>query len=87
MPGGKPIGKLANRPEYRTVTGGDKAARELFDKLTEGGKIQNRAGYPGIGKQLPNGDWIGYRPTSKSGPPSIDIDAKGIPFTKIKFPE
>jgi hypothetical protein len=41
--------------------------------------------YPGEGTRLPNGDWIGYRPTSKSGPPTIDINVDGIPFDKIKF--
>lgn len=44
-------------------------------------------GYPGEGKKLPNGDWVGRRPVSKHGEPAIDVKVKGFPYDKIKFPD
>jgi hypothetical protein len=35
---------------------------------------------------VPGGGWIGLRPNSKSGPPTIDLDLPlDIPFDKLKF--
>jgi hypothetical protein len=59
--------------------------------LTQGGKAITPAGYPGELIELPNGrGTIGYRPVSRSGRPTIDVnalDANGqpIPIEKIKF--
>ncbi len=86
-PNGQPIGREGMRPKVRIVKGGEKEAKELFEKLTKDGIPEKRAGYYGIGKRLPNGDWIGYRGVSKSGSPTIDIDAKGINFNKLHFYE
>ncbi len=85
-PNGQPIGKPGNRPEVRVENGGEKAARDLYDKLAKGGTPETPSGYPGEGTRLPNGDWVGYRSTSKSGAPSIDLDVNGFPYRKIKFP-
>jgi hypothetical protein len=75
----------------REVTEGQAEAERIFQELTQGGKDITPAGYPGKLIELPEGrGTIGFRPASKSGPPTIDvkvIDATGqpIPIKKIKF--
>lgn len=86
-PNGQSLGKQGMRPKVRIVKGGSKEAEKLFERITKNGVPEKRAGYPGIGKRLPNGDWIGYRAASKSGSPTIDIDVKGVNFDKIHFYE
>jgi hypothetical protein len=95
MPGGSPIGVKGTGPRasarLREVTGGQAEAERIFRELTQGGVDVTPAGYPGTLIQLPNGrGTIGYRPASRSGPPTIDVnvvDAAGqpIPIEKIKF--
>jgi hypothetical protein len=89
MPGGNPLGtpggKTKNRQNIREAPGGQSAANNLFGHLTKGGKANTPAGYPGTGIDLPGGGWVGMRPVSKSGPPTIDIDIPNIPIKKIKF--
>jgi len=70
-PNGQPIGKQGKRPEVRIVKGDKDAASKLYEKLTKSGTEEKRVGYPGVGKRLPNGDWIGYRDVSKSGSPLL----------------
>jgi hypothetical protein len=95
MPGGQPIGvkgtgKRASA-RLREVSGGPAAADHFFQELARGGKDITPPGYPGKLIELPNGrGTVGYRPASKSGPPTIDVnavDATGqpIPIEKIKF--
>jgi hypothetical protein len=43
--------------------------------------------YPGQRVKLPNGDEIGYRPKSTSGPPTIDVEVDGVGIKKVKFKE
>ncbi len=95
MPGGKPLGVrgsgLRASARLREVPGGQAEAERVFQALTQGGTDVTPAGYPGKLMELPNGRGrIGYRPASKSGPPTIDVnavDAAGqpIPIEKIKF--
>jgi hypothetical protein len=85
-PSGKPIGRPGRRSEAREMDGGEKGAKELYDKLSKGGIPETPKGYPGKGTRLPNGDWVGHRPISKSGPPTVDVNVNGVPFDKIKFP-
>ena len=95
MPGGKPIGVKATGPRasarLREVTGGKTEAERIFQELAQGGRDVTPAGYPGKLIELPNGrGTIGYRPASKSGPPTIDVNAvdaagQAIPIEKIKF--
>lgn len=95
MPGGKPIGVKGTGPrgsaKLREVTGGQAEAERLFHELTQGGKDIIPASFPGTLIELPNGrGTIGYRPASKSGPPTIDVNAvdsvgQPIPVEKIKF--
>jgi hypothetical protein len=97
MPGSKPIGvkgtgKRASA-RLRELPGGAPEAERLFRELTQGGKDITPPNYPGTLIELPQGrGTVGYRPTSKSGAPTIDvnaIDASGqpIPIEKIKFVE
>jgi hypothetical protein len=95
MPGGKPIGVRGTGPRasarLRELTGGQTEAERVFQELTHGGTVITPPGYPGTLIELPDGrGTIGYRPASKSGPPTIDVkavDATGhrIPIKKIKF--
>lgn len=97
MPGGKPIGvkgtgKRASA-RLREVPGGAPEAERLFRVLTQGGKDITPLSYPGTLIELPAGrGTVGYRPASKSGRPTIDVnvvDSAGrpIPVQKIKFVE
>jgi hypothetical protein len=80
MPGGNPIGVKATGP---------RASARLRE--VAGGKDITPSGYPGKLIELPSGrGTIGYRPASKSGPPTIDVDVvdtagQPIPIEKIKF--
>src|SRR3989442_210918 len=95
MPGGKPIGvKGTGRrapATVREVPESESEAKRLFEELTQGGTEITPLGYPGALVELPNKrGTIGYRPASKSGPPTIDViavDTTGnpIPIKKIKF--
>ena len=75
----------------REVTGGEDEARSLFDELAKGAEVRPHPNpdIPGGSMaDLPGGGTIGFRPTSKSGPPTIDIhnvpDYPDLP-RKIKF--
>lgn len=95
MPGGKPLGKKGTGPrasaKIREVPGGRTEAERVFQELSQGGTDITPPGHPGRLIELPGGRGkIGYRPASKSGPPTIDVrvvDLRGqrIPVEKIKF--
>jgi hypothetical protein len=95
MPGGKPLGVKASGPRasarLREVKGGQAEAERLFRDLSTGGRDITPSGFPGTLIELPDGrGTVGYRPASKSGPPTIDVNAvdstgKPIPIEKIKF--
>src|SRR5215831_464756 len=86
MPGGKPVGTPGTRPTIRELPGGQPAAKAMFDELAKcGGTSETPASYPGTGHKLSGGGWVGLRPASLSGPPTIDVNVPGIPIDKIKF--
>ncbi len=95
MPGGKPIGVKGRgrraSARIREVIGGEAEAEQLFRELTQGGVDVTPANYPGTMIDLRGGrGQVGYRPASRSGPPTIDVwvvDASGqkMPIDKIKF--
>ena len=87
MPNGKPIGQRGNRSDIRVIKGGKKEADKLYNKLTKNGRDETPKNYPGKGKRLPNGNWVGYRPKSRSGDIAIDLDIDGIDSDKIHFPD
>lgn len=86
-PGGRLVGQAGSSDKVRELPGGQPAADELFDRLTKGGTDITPPRYPGKRVRLPNGDVIGYRPKSTSGPPTIDVDVAGVGIDKIIFPE
>jgi hypothetical protein len=85
MPGGSPVGTPGPGRKVREVGGGKQAADKMFDELIKGGTQNNPVGYPGQGYDLVGGGWVGLRPTSKTGEPTIDVNIPGIPLRKIKF--
>lgn len=86
MPGGIPVGNPGKQRHVRELPGGLQGAEDFFDELTKGGKPNTPQNYPGTGMDVPGDGWIGLRPNSKSGPPTIDLDLPlDIPFDKLKF--
>jgi hypothetical protein len=86
MPGGAPIGIRGNDPSIREISGGLQAARNLFDYLRVGGRIQLQNDKI-IVVQLPaKAGYVTLRPRSNSGSPAVDVNVPGIPFDKIHFP-
>src|SRR5262245_38837385 len=85
MPGGQPVGAPGTRPEIRELPGGSSAAQSMFNQLSQGGTPHTPPNYSGTGTNLPSGGWVGLRPVSKSGPPTIDVNVPGVPIDKIKF--
>src|SRR4051794_15242425 len=88
LPGGKPLGVKGTGPRasarVREMPGGKNAAEQLFQELTQGGTDLTPPGYPGTLIELLNAQGtIGYRPASKSGPPTIDVNALDSSGTRI----
>lgn len=85
-PNGQNVGVPGSRPDIRVLPGGEKEARDLFDRLTQRGEDITPPGHPGQMIKTPDGSIIGYRSKSKSGPPTIDVNVKGLETRKLKFP-
>jgi len=85
QPEGERIGEPGSDPKIRKLPGGGAAAEDMFDKLAEGGKDVTPAGHPGKLVQLPDGSYVGLRPDSKSGPPTVDVKIPGVEIQKLKF--
>ncbi|MCX8049220.1 MAG: RHS repeat-associated core domain-containing protein [Methylohalobius sp.] len=83
--GGRLIGEAGTRSSIRVVRGSAAEAERLFGQLS-GGRLVTPPGYPGILVELPGGGFVGFRPISASGPPTIDVNIPGLSeITKIKF--
>lgn len=87
-PGEGNVGQPGDGLGIRKLPGGDAGARELFDQLTKGGGGMDITppGHAGKIIETPDGSVIGYRPDSKSGPPTIDVNVPGLKIRKLKFP-
>jgi hypothetical protein len=86
-PGGKFIGRPGENSGIRELPGGAAAAQELFERLTRGAG-STRLTDKSLVIDLPEGGgFIGLRLTSKSGPPTIDINIPGVGVRELKFPE
>ena len=57
----------------------------MLDRLTQGAKKLNKPNYEGELFQPPGGGFIGYRPVSTSGPPTIEVRIPGLRDIKLKF--
>jgi hypothetical protein len=89
-PRGRLIGQPGENPGIRLIRSFDplSSAEDLFWDLTREGRIGtvvNDARYPGILVRLPNGGFVGVRPVSTSGPPTVDLNIPGIDIREIKF--
>jgi hypothetical protein len=85
QPGGQPIGTAGTSPTIREFPGGLAAAQQLFQELTQDGTDITPPTYAGKLVRLPGGEVIGLRPSSVSGPPTIDVNASWTTIRKIKF--
>lgn len=89
-PGGRPLGNQYRgaAPDVRTLGGGQRGAEAMLNRLIEGRSpvdITPR-GYQGRLYRLDDGSIVGYRPTSNSGVPGIDINIPGFRgVTKLHF--
>lgn len=88
-PEGQWVGRPGSNSGIRHLNGGEDSALRMFEQLTVGGTNITPAGYPGQMVRLPNNvGVIGYRPVSKFGPPTIDINlGGGLVTQKLKFPD
>ena len=85
-PGGVLIGRAGTSKKIRFLEGGATEAETLFKQLTAGGRAVEGSSYPGQLVDLPGGGRIGFRPTSTSGPPTIDVmGVEGLSVREIKF--
>jgi len=85
-PSGQNVGTPGENSGVRVLPGSENEARELFDRLTKGGTDITRPGHIGKVIRLPDGSVISYRPKSKSGPLTIDVNVPGLKIWKLKFP-
>ncbi|MGB9151947.1 MAG: phage portal protein [Alphaproteobacteria bacterium] len=88
-PDGQPIGEAGSDPTIRELPGDAEDAQNMFNNLTQGGTLNTPDGYGapygGTAYNMPDGGFIGYRPASDSGPPTIDINIPNIVIRKLKF--
>lgn len=86
MPGERAVGKPGENSGVRELPGGNKEAEDFVLGLGKGGQDITPDGHTGIVIQLPGGGgFVGYRPRSKSGPPTVDVNIPGIGIREIKF--
>jgi hypothetical protein len=86
-PGGVKIGVPGSSDRIRIVKGGLKDAEDMFLDLAIKGKGKDITpkGFNGMVVEFPDGGIIRFRPTSTSGPPTIDIIIKYLGIDEIKF--
>jgi hypothetical protein len=87
-PGGQYTGQPGTSSQIRLLEGDVQDATSLFTQLTQGGTVVPSPTYPGTLVHLPGGGYIGLRPVSASGPPTIDVmGVPGLRIREIKFLE
>jgi len=87
MPYGRPIGRRGSGPDIRELTGGNAAARDLFDYLRVGG-TEHRSEPNLTVIQLPGkAGFLTFRDRSGSGDSAIDINVPRVTVKRIHFPE
>jgi hypothetical protein len=86
-PAGHLIGIAGSSERIRVLRGGTSVAEALFTQLSKGGQVVPKSSYPGIIVYIEGVGTVGYRPLSKSGPPTIDVNIIGIAIKKLKFLE
>ncbi len=87
MPNGRPIGRRGSGPDIRELTGGNAAARELFNYLRIGG-TEHRSDANLTVIRLPGkAGFLTFRERSVSGDSAIDLNVPGVTIKRIHFPE
>jgi len=86
MPHGRPIGNVGSDPSVRELSGGTRAAKELFEYLRVGGHVRLENNKITVVELPGKAGHVTFRPVSNSGPPAVDINVPGVPFDKIHFP-
>jgi RHS repeat-associated protein len=85
-PGGKYIGSAGSSKRIRILQGGAREAEQMFAKLSKGGTIMKDNGAHKLVK-MPDGNFVGYRPVSTSGPPTVDVHFIGKRKMELKYLE
>ena len=85
MPGGIPIGSPGQGPRVRELSGGLRAAQNLFDDLRVGGELVIDTPDLKVSKLPGNAGYVTFRPASTSGPPAVDVNVPGVQFKRIHF--
>src|SRR5215831_5673190 len=83
MPHGRPIGNVGSDPSVRELSGGTRAAKELFEYLRVGGHVRLENNKITVVELPGKAGYVTFRPVSNSGPPAVDINVHGVPFDKI----
>jgi hypothetical protein len=80
----KHLGRPGDNCYVREVIGDADLAYKLFKEQIESEEIplRDQPGYYGYDK---DGNWYTYRPSSKSGPPTLDVNEKDKRHLKVKF--
>ena len=87
MPHDRPIGRGGSGPDIRELTGGNTAARELFDYLRVGGTEHRSEPNLTVVRLPGKAGFVTFRETSRSGDSAIDINVPGVTIKRIHFPE
>lgn len=85
MPYGRWIGRPGGGEDVRELSGGTKAAAELFDYLTVGGSVYRSEPNLTVVKLPGTTNFITYRPLTASGSSAVDINVSSIPLMKFHF--
>jgi RHS repeat-associated protein len=81
-PGGELIGAVGPGRGVREVTGEVDDALAMFHELTEGAEVIPHRRWPGgLEATLDDGSFVGFRPGSKSGEPTVDVNLKQLDTT------
>ncbi|HEY1300390.1 MAG TPA: hypothetical protein VGF07_07825, partial [Stellaceae bacterium] len=80
------IGTKGSGPGVQLLPGGLPAAERLFDYLRVGGLLYRRYGSKLTVIELPGrAGYVTFRPTSKSGPPGVDVNLIDHFYVKFHF--
>jgi len=86
-PGGKLIGQAGSSSRIRILQGGRAEAEALFNQLVRetGATTITKPGLAGFAELPDGGGSIGFRTSSTSGPPTIDVRIPSLGIREIKF--
>jgi RHS repeat-associated protein len=83
-PGGVTIGQPGDNRDVRIVDGDINDGRAMFDEIAKSGAPLEGTTYPGTLVKVEGGT-VGFRETSTSGPPTLDVRIQGVKTREVKF--